>query len=143
MIDIDPQATTQTQLQATMKALPGVLEVGRFEGRGGGGAEGGYLFVACLSHLTIDHASLSRRSIISTLNNTSNIWALSTLLPYMTKLFAYLISFFGRLAGGGGDLSLTPPPPPPLATFSTMLPSRHVLRVAAGSFTVGLDVWRR
>lgn len=27
MIDIDPQAASQPQLQATMKALPGVLEV--------------------------------------------------------------------------------------------------------------------
>lgn len=40
MIDIDPQATPQTQLQATMKALPGVLEVGRIKGRGGTGRGG-------------------------------------------------------------------------------------------------------
>lgn len=29
MIDIDPQTASQPQLQATMKALPGVLEVSR------------------------------------------------------------------------------------------------------------------
>ena len=55
--------------------------------RGGGGGEGAYSFVACLSHLTIDHASLSRRSTVPTPNRdtpTSNIWALSTLLPYTT-----------------------------------------------------------
>ena len=52
------------------------------EGSGGGMA---YLFVACLSHLTIDHASLSRRSTVPTPNrDTSNVWALITLLPYIT-----------------------------------------------------------
>lgn len=30
MIDIDPQTASQSQLQATMKALPGVLEVRSF-----------------------------------------------------------------------------------------------------------------
>ena len=30
----------------------------------GGGGEGAYLFVACLRHLTIDHASFSRRSTV-------------------------------------------------------------------------------
>ena len=46
---------------------------------------GGYSFVACLSHSTIDHASLSRRSTVTTPNrDTSNIWALITLLPYIT-----------------------------------------------------------
>ena len=50
-------------------------------GRGGGA----YSFVACLSNLTIDHESLSRRSIVPTPNrDTSNIWALITLLPYTT-----------------------------------------------------------
>ena len=49
----------------------------------GGGA---YSFVACcLSHLTIDHAFLSRRSTVPTPNrDTSNIWALITLFPYNT-----------------------------------------------------------
>ena len=43
---------------------------------------GAYSLVACLSHLTIDHASLSRRSTVPTPNrSTSNIWALITLLP--------------------------------------------------------------
>ena len=45
-------------------------------GRGGGGA---YSFVACLSHLTIDHASLPRRIIVPTPNrDTSNVWAFIT-----------------------------------------------------------------
>ena len=35
---------------------------------GGGIGGGGYSFVACLSHLTIDHASLSRRSTVPTPN---------------------------------------------------------------------------
>ena len=39
----------------------------------GGGA---YLFVACLSDLTIDHASLSRQNTAPTFNRgTSNVWA--------------------------------------------------------------------
>ena len=33
-------------------------------GVGGWGAEGAYSFVACLTHLTVDHASLSRRSTV-------------------------------------------------------------------------------
>ena len=49
------------------------------------GAGGGYSFVACLGHLTIDHASLSRGSTVPTPNrDTSNIWALITLLSYTT-----------------------------------------------------------
>ena len=59
-------------------------EEGRGEGREGGERGGAYSFVACLSHLTIDHASLSRRSTGPTPNrHTSNIWALSTLFPCM------------------------------------------------------------
>ena len=39
--------------------------------------------VACLGRLTIDHASLSRRSTVPTPNrDTFNTWALITLLPY-------------------------------------------------------------
>ena len=38
---------------------------------------GGTYFVGCLSHLTIDHASLSRHSTVPTpKRDTSNIWAL-------------------------------------------------------------------
>ena len=45
-----------------------------------GGEGGAYLLVACLSHLTIDHASLSRRSTVPTpiSGDTSNIEALIT-----------------------------------------------------------------
>ena len=40
-----------------------------------------FLFVACLSHLSVDHASLSRRRAVPTPNrDTSNICALITLL---------------------------------------------------------------
>ena len=46
---------------------------------------GAYSFVACLGHLAIEHASLSRRSTVPTPNrDTSNIWALIMLLPYTT-----------------------------------------------------------
>ena len=58
---------------------------------GGGGAA--YSFVACLRHLTIDHASLSRRSTVPTPNkDTSSFWALITLLRYVSyQVFAYPI----------------------------------------------------
>ena len=40
----------------------------------------GFAFVACLSHLTIAHASLSRRSTVPAPNRgASNIWAFITL----------------------------------------------------------------
>ena len=47
---------------------------------------GGCSFVDCLSHLTIDHASISRRSTVfpTPISDTSNIWALITLVPYIT-----------------------------------------------------------
>ena len=49
----------------------GVGGGGKWDGRGGGGDS----FVACLSHLTIDHASLSRRSTVPTPNrDTFNVW---------------------------------------------------------------------
>ena len=42
-----------------------------------------HFFVACLSHLIIDHVSLSRRStVLSPDRDTSNIWALVMLLLY-------------------------------------------------------------
>ena len=57
------------------------LKVG-LETRWGGG---GYPFVVCLNHLTIDHAFLSRRSTVPTpKRDTSNTRALITLLPYTT-----------------------------------------------------------
>ena len=57
------------------------------QGRGGGGegGRGAYSFVACLSHLTNEHASLSRRGIVPSPNrDTFNIWALVALSPYIT-----------------------------------------------------------
>ena len=65
-----------------------------------------YSLVACLSPLTINHASLffffffSRRSTVPTPNrDTSNTLALITLLPYITeKLFV-----FDRAEGGRGS----------------------------------------
>ena len=65
-------------------------------GRGGacygGMLRGAYSFVARLSHLTIDHASRSRRSTVPSPNgDTSNVWALITLFPYVLhkKMFAF------------------------------------------------------
>ena len=65
---------------------------------GGGRA---YSFVACLSRLTIDHASFSRRSTVPTSNrDTSNIWALITFFPYYYIFFVvacFIPSLFRRL----------------------------------------------
>ena len=50
------------------------------DGEGGGACS----FVVCLSNLTTDHASLSRRRTVPTRNrNTSNVWALITFVPYI------------------------------------------------------------
>ena len=62
---------------------------------------GGDAFVACLRHLTIDHASLSRRSTVPTPHrDISNIWVLIKFFPDATwKRFANLIpSLFRRLS---------------------------------------------
>ena len=60
------------------------------ESGGGGGA---YSFVACLSHLTIDHASLSIRSTVPTPNrDTSNMWTFTTFLPY-TRYYIETVCF--------------------------------------------------
>ena len=66
---------------------------------GGGERWGAYSFVACLRHLIIDDASLSRRSTVSTPNkDTSNILALIVFFPLITyKLFVYLIPLLFRL----------------------------------------------
>ena len=64
------------------------------------GREQGYSLVAWLSHLTIDHAPLSRRGTTPTPNrDTSNIWALIALFPHSAqKILAGLIpSQFRRL----------------------------------------------
>ena len=78
--------------------FPRLLLLGKFTRgrrrveRGGEGGGGAYSFVACLSNLTIDHASLSRRSTVPTPNrDTSNIWALITRLPYTTSKNCLLI----------------------------------------------------
>ena len=64
-------------LQVTGKWRSGRREGSVGDKRGiwrGGGRGGAYSFVACLSHLTIDHASLSRRSTVPTpIRHTSNI----------------------------------------------------------------------
>ena len=67
--------------------------------RAAGRGEGGYSFVACLSHLTIDHASFSRRSTVPTPNiDTSNIM----LFPYITYCRNFLpILSPSRLAACG------------------------------------------
>ena len=60
-----------------------VIREGRgMEDYGGGGV---YSFVACLGHLTIDHASLLRRSTVPSPNgDTSDIGAVIALLSYIT-----------------------------------------------------------
>ena len=51
----------------------------------GGWGWGAYSFVACLCNLTIDHASLSRRSTVPTPSrDNSNIWAPNTLFLNIT-----------------------------------------------------------
>ena len=79
----------------------------------GGGA---YSFVACLvSHLTIDHASLSRRSTVPTPNrDTSNVWALSTFIPYV-PLLCFCLPFSSSFGLVARVRSL------PLAVFSLLL----------------------
>ena len=84
---VDPRIPTSPGRTATSGFhRPGMEERG-----------GGYSFVSRLSHLTIDHACLSRRStVLAPINNrdTFNNWALITLFPYITyKLFANRIPF--------------------------------------------------
>ena len=81
------------------------LEAG---GKGGGGA---YSLIACLSQLTVDLASLSRRRIIPTAardtsaRDTSTISALLTLCPYSVLIvFAdFIIFLFCRREAGRGS----------------------------------------
>ena len=62
-----------------------VAGVGAKSGSAAKSVGGAYSFVAGLSHLTIDHASLSRRSTVPTPSrDTSNIRALVTFIPYIT-----------------------------------------------------------
>ena len=95
---------------------------------GGGGVA--YSFVACLSHLTIDHAPLSRRRTVRTPNrDASNVWALITLCPYITqKLCAYPIPVLFR--------RLWPPPVSQysdrfLATLVYQTPPCHIRRISS------------
>ena len=76
--------------------LVGVNSTHEDHAKGGGGA---YSFIACLSHSTIDHESLSRRSTVLTpTRDTSNIGALIT---YITQQFlAYLIGGLNGIAQG-------------------------------------------
>ena len=53
-------------------------------------------FAACLSHLTIDYAALSRRSTFLTFtgDDTSNIWVITAFLPCVIRTrFGYPILF--------------------------------------------------
>ena len=59
----------------------GGREGGR-EGGGGGGGGGGVPIAACLSHVTVEHASLSRRSTVHIPNrDASNIGKISKFVP--------------------------------------------------------------
>ena len=75
--------------------------------RPGRSAEGGGILMCCLPyfHLTIDHASLSRRSTVPTPNNrdTSNNWAVITLFPYGILHRNVLLSLSLPSAEGGND----------------------------------------
>ena len=55
---------------------------------------GGYSFVACLSHLTIDHASLSRRSTVPTpIRDLHHLGAHDVFFPYVTlETFWFILS---------------------------------------------------
>ena len=67
---------------------------------------GAYSFVDCLDRLTIDHASLSKRSTVPTANrNNSNIWALSKFLTHVTFFFFFFALFPSSLAVCGHRLS--------------------------------------
>ena len=58
---------------------------------GGGGI---LICCFCLSHLTIDHASLSRRSTVPSPNrDTCNIWALITFCSYFTYVETLCLSY--------------------------------------------------
>ena len=73
--------TTQPCFNWRGRGEGGVLVCYVFNWGGGGG--GVYLVAACLDHLTIDHASLSRWSTVATPNrDTSNICALNTCCLY-------------------------------------------------------------
>ena len=104
---------------------------------------GAYSFVACVGHLTISHASLSRRSTVPTPNrDTSNVWALISLFPlYCVETVAILIPFlFGRGGGGGmlkimhGHNGMTIDPRilemPRRSTLGFRRPGRHCLHQA-------------
>ena len=62
------------------------------------GTGGAYSFAACLSHLTVDHASLSGRSTVPTPSgDISSIWALITFFRILqSKLFDDFIPFLFR-----------------------------------------------
>ena len=77
---------------------------------GGGGGGGGIHLLLALSNLTIDHASLSKRSTVSTAHrDTSNIWALITvrfshILHRICCLLILSPSCFAVLFWGGGEV---------------------------------------
>ena len=64
-----------------------------------------YSFVACFSHFTIDHASLSIGTTVPTPNKeTSNVWALIDVFPHITlqvETMGLSYPLAGALGGGG------------------------------------------
>ena len=82
----DPRYTKRRAYVAE-NVKDGVLEEVGGWGWGWGDRGGGvYSFVACLSHLTIDHASVSRWCTVPAPDrDTSNIWALITLFSIYYK----------------------------------------------------------
>ena len=81
----------------------GTFEEKEVEGQEDGEEWGAYQFVACLSHLTIDHASQSSRSTVPiSRGDNPNIWALITFLPHILRKLVSLMwspSYLGRLWG--------------------------------------------
>ena len=72
------------------------------ERRGGRGRA----IVACLSNLTIDHATISRWSTVPPDRNTSNIWVLGTFPPSIAfRFFLVFLSCLSCLAVCGHPLS--------------------------------------
>ena len=102
MVASSTTCRTQTQFQLTGAAKSDSDNKNRRHGaREGGG--GDLICCFCLSHLTIDHAPLWRRSTVPTPDEDNfNIWALITLSPGMTLHKNLLLILSPSCLGGGG-----------------------------------------
>ena len=90
---------------------------------------GAYSFVACLRHLTNDHASLSRRSTVPTPNrDTSNIRLLIAFSPHVLHILFLLILSPSCFAVCGYHL------PPSIAVVFSLLSSVSNFSMSHSSF---------